>query len=282
MISLRRLARFNALQHSIELLQQESCPTIAVFAVGSLSQPQVIVNAMRSWGARIHRTSPDQRPPGICSRRLSAFFHRAAQSTASGKRAQGKIFTVLKMPRAEAAPPRWPSIWPWLCKLHAATATPRSADVASRRSRCAAHELEALVHRGGRGSQLAPSGSHFDGRLHDPPRQRVAGRWVGSERARFLVSSRRRPSLPGCSTCWSATSAGRGGGCLHPRGCDRPAGEQPFAERIAGCPCRCSLAVECGSVMQQYLARGWWAGSGISAAGVEPFSADSGFYRDRC
>jgi pilus assembly protein CpaE len=74
---------------TIELLQQE-VPQIAVFAIGSLSQPQVIVNAMRS-GARefIER-------PTTTTELLEAFVRLStAQRKVQREGTQGKIFAIL-------------------------------------------------------------------------------------------------------------------------------------------------------------------------------------------
>jgi pilus assembly protein CpaE len=74
---------------TIELLQQE-LPQIAVFAIGNLSQPQVIVNAMRS-GARefIER-------PTTTTDLLEAFVRLStAQRKVQREGIQGKVFTVL-------------------------------------------------------------------------------------------------------------------------------------------------------------------------------------------
>src|ERR1017187_7642752 len=74
---------------TIELLQQD-LPQIAVFAVGSLSQPQVIVNAMRS-GARefIER-------PTTTTELLEAFVRLStAQQKVQRDNGRGKVFTVL-------------------------------------------------------------------------------------------------------------------------------------------------------------------------------------------
>lgn len=74
---------------TIELLQQE-LPQIAVFAVGSLSQPQIIVNAMRS-GARefIER-------PTTTTELLEAFVRLStAQRKVQQEGIRGRVFTVL-------------------------------------------------------------------------------------------------------------------------------------------------------------------------------------------
>lgn len=74
---------------TIELLQQE-LPQIAVFAIGSLSQPQVIVNAMRS-GARefIER-------PTTTTDLLEAFVRLStAQRKIQQEGTRGRVFTVL-------------------------------------------------------------------------------------------------------------------------------------------------------------------------------------------
>lgn len=74
---------------AIELIQQE-IPGLAVFALGSMSQPQVIVGAMRS-GARefIER-------PTTTSDLLEAFIRlSAAQRKVQREVARGKVFTVV-------------------------------------------------------------------------------------------------------------------------------------------------------------------------------------------
>jgi pilus assembly protein CpaE len=79
----------SAALRTIELLQQDF-PQIAVFAVGSLSRPQVIVNAMRS-GARefIER-------PTTTSDLLEAFVRLStAQRKVQRDDGRGKVFTVL-------------------------------------------------------------------------------------------------------------------------------------------------------------------------------------------
>ena len=75
--------------HAIELLQQE-VPGAAAFAVGSMSQPQIIVNAMRA-GARefIER-------PTTTTDLLEAFVRlTTAQRKIQKNEARGKIFTVV-------------------------------------------------------------------------------------------------------------------------------------------------------------------------------------------
>ena len=75
--------------HAIELLQQE-VPGAAAFAVGSMSQPQIIVNAMRS-GARefIERAT-------TTTDLLEAFVRlTTAQRKVQKSEARGKIFTVV-------------------------------------------------------------------------------------------------------------------------------------------------------------------------------------------
>jgi len=75
--------------HSIELLHQE-LPATALFAIGSMAQPQVIVNAMRA-GARefIER-------PTTTSELLDAFVRlTAAQRKYHHEETRGKIFAVL-------------------------------------------------------------------------------------------------------------------------------------------------------------------------------------------
>ncbi len=74
---------------SIELLHQEM-PDAAIFAVGTLDQPQVIVNAMRA-GAREFL----QRPP-TTSDVLEAFVRvSAAQRRVRSEGARGKVFCVI-------------------------------------------------------------------------------------------------------------------------------------------------------------------------------------------
>ncbi|MGO9127257.1 MAG: CpaE family protein [Terriglobales bacterium] len=75
--------------HAIELLQQE-LPESALFAVGSLSQPQVIVNAMRA-GARefVER-------PTTTTDLLEAFVRlTAAQRKSRRDELRGRMFTVV-------------------------------------------------------------------------------------------------------------------------------------------------------------------------------------------
>ena len=75
--------------HAIELLQQE-VPDAALFAIGSMSQPQVIVNAMRS-GARefIER-------PTTTTDLLEAFVRlSAAQRKVHKEEVRGKVFSVV-------------------------------------------------------------------------------------------------------------------------------------------------------------------------------------------
>lgn len=75
--------------HAIELLQQE-LPESALFAVGSLSQPQVIVNAMRA-GARefVER-------PTTTTDLLEAFVRlTTAQRKSRRDEQRGKLFTVV-------------------------------------------------------------------------------------------------------------------------------------------------------------------------------------------
>ena len=75
--------------HAMELIQQE-LPSSAVFAVGSLAQPQVIVNAMRA-GARefIER-------PTTTTDLLEAFIRlNTAQRKVHKEKARGKVFTVV-------------------------------------------------------------------------------------------------------------------------------------------------------------------------------------------
>jgi pilus assembly protein CpaE len=75
--------------HAIELLQQE-VPGVATFAVGSITQPQVIVSAMRS-GAKefIER-------PAKTNELLEAFVRlNAAQRKVQREEIRGKIFTVV-------------------------------------------------------------------------------------------------------------------------------------------------------------------------------------------
>ena len=75
--------------HSIELMQQE-IPTAAAFAVGSLSQPQVIVNAMRS-GAREYIERPT-----TTTDLLEAFVRlTTAQRKIQPEKVRGKVFTVV-------------------------------------------------------------------------------------------------------------------------------------------------------------------------------------------
>jgi pilus assembly protein CpaE len=72
---------------AIELLQQES--PAPIFAVGEMSQPQVIVTAMRS-GARefiARPTSPNEM--------LEAFVRLSAARRKSEKSARGRVFTVI-------------------------------------------------------------------------------------------------------------------------------------------------------------------------------------------
>jgi pilus assembly protein CpaE len=79
----------NAALHAIELLQQE-LPDSALFAIGSMSQPQVIVNAMRS-GARefIER-------PTTTTDLLEAFVRlSAAQRKVQKEEVRGKVFSVV-------------------------------------------------------------------------------------------------------------------------------------------------------------------------------------------
>ncbi len=74
---------------AIEVLQQES-PQVPIFAIGSLSQPQIIVNAMRS-GARefIER-------PTTTTELLEAFVRLStAQRKVQREGVQGKVFSVL-------------------------------------------------------------------------------------------------------------------------------------------------------------------------------------------
>jgi pilus assembly protein CpaE len=75
--------------HAIELLHQD-LPQCAVFAIGSMTQPQVIVNAMRA-GARefIER-------PTTTTDLLEAFVRlSAAQRKVRRDEARGKVFTVV-------------------------------------------------------------------------------------------------------------------------------------------------------------------------------------------
>ena len=79
----------SAALHAMELMQQE-LPGSAMFAVGSLSQPQVIVNAMRS-GARefIER-------PTTTTDLLEAFVRlTTAQRKVQKEKARGRVFTVV-------------------------------------------------------------------------------------------------------------------------------------------------------------------------------------------
>lgn len=75
--------------HAIELLQQE-LPGVAAFAVGTISQPQIIVSAMRS-GAKefIER-------PAKTNELLEAFVRlTAAKRKVQPEEVRGKIFTVV-------------------------------------------------------------------------------------------------------------------------------------------------------------------------------------------
>ena len=72
------------------LLHQE-LPNLALFAVGSMSQPQVIVSAMRAGRARVYRAADHHyrsagsfRPP----------YHGAAEGAAKEAH-RGKVFTVV-------------------------------------------------------------------------------------------------------------------------------------------------------------------------------------------
>ena len=79
----------SAALHAIELLQQE-VPDSAVFAIGTMSQPQVIVNAMRS-GARefIER-------PTTTTDLLEAFVRLStAQRKVHKEETRGKIFSIV-------------------------------------------------------------------------------------------------------------------------------------------------------------------------------------------
>ena len=79
----------SAALHSIELLHQE-LPECEIFAIGSMSQPQVIVNAMRA-GARefIER-------PTTTTDLLEAFVRlSAAQRKGRKEGTRGKVFTVV-------------------------------------------------------------------------------------------------------------------------------------------------------------------------------------------
>jgi pilus assembly protein CpaE len=79
----------SAALHAMELMQQE-LPGSALFAVGSLAQPQVIVNAMRS-GARefIER-------PTTTTDLLEAFVRlTTAQRKGHKEKARGRVFTVV-------------------------------------------------------------------------------------------------------------------------------------------------------------------------------------------
>lgn len=94
---------------AIELLRQE-LPDSAVFAIGSLNQPQVIVSAMRA-GARefIERptTTTDLLGPSSASPPLSAAFK---------KRARAAKYFPWSTPKAAAEPPPSPSISLSPCK----------------------------------------------------------------------------------------------------------------------------------------------------------------------
>jgi pilus assembly protein CpaE len=79
----------NSALHAIEVLQHEM-PSAAIFAVGSLTQPQMIVNAMRC-GAKefIER-------PAKTNELLEAFVRlSAAQRKVEREAARGRVFTVV-------------------------------------------------------------------------------------------------------------------------------------------------------------------------------------------
>jgi pilus assembly protein CpaE len=75
--------------HAIELLQQE-VPGASVFAVGSMSQPQIIVNAMRAGAQEFIER------PTTTTDLLEAFVRlTTAQRKAQKDEARGKIFTIV-------------------------------------------------------------------------------------------------------------------------------------------------------------------------------------------
>ena len=94
---------------AIELLHQEM-PDAAIFAIGNLNQPQVIVNAMRA-GAREFIERPTT--PPICSRPSSA---SRARNAGGVRRVSAAKFSRSSMRRVGTERPRSPSISHSLCK----------------------------------------------------------------------------------------------------------------------------------------------------------------------
>ena len=176
---------------AIELLHQEM-PEAAIFAIGSLSQPQTIVNAMRA-GARefIER-------PTTTTDLLEAFVRltTAQRRSAPGRNPRAR-FLPWSTPKVETARLRLRSISRWRC-------SPLTADCAGGHCaawpRRAAHESQAGLQRGRRDAQSAPHGRFPAGKLHDAAQRRTAV--AGGNQRSGSRSILQRRSLSGSSTCW--------------------------------------------------------------------------------
>ena len=131
----------------MELSHQEM-PDTALFAIGSMTQPQVIVSAMRS-GARefIER-------PTTTTDLLEAFVRLStAQRKGRAKGHAGKVFTVVNAKGGSGATTIAVNM---ALALQAAHGSVALVDIGSARPCGAAYELETAVQRGGRYPQPAP------------------------------------------------------------------------------------------------------------------------------
>ncbi len=95
---------------AIELLHRE-LPEAAIFAIGNLNKPQIIVNAMRA-GAREFIERPTN-TPGL----LAAFVRLITAQRLGRQEASAAKSSWSSMRRAATARRQWRSIWRWLSNL---------------------------------------------------------------------------------------------------------------------------------------------------------------------
>ena len=229
---------------AIELLHQE-VPDAAIFAIGSMSQPQVIVSAMRA-GARefIER-------PTTTTDLLEAFVRlTTAQRKVEREGPRGKVFTVVNAKGGSGATTVAVNLALALQSAHGNVALvdiaplghaalhmnlkPQFtvADAIRNLHRLDSSLLESFMTRHSGGLQLLAGANTPAGRRTQPPR-----------------------SLRACSTCWSGHFRYVVVDASSRLDATTRLVVQSFGNRAAGGACRCRFAVERGPESSSIWAR---------------------------
>jgi pilus assembly protein CpaE len=178
---------------TIEVLQEE-IPAAAMFAVGSMNQPQVIVNAMRA-GAKEFISRPT-----TTTDLLEAFVRlTAAQRKVQKEEVRGKVFTVVNAKGGNGATTIAVNL---ALALQAAHGNVALVDIAPLGHTALHMNLKPLFSVSDAVRNLAPAGQFPAGKFCDPA-QGGLQLLAGPSTPELAEPSPR--SLPAFSTCWWGT-----------------------------------------------------------------------------